>query len=57
MNNTNMQGVMMNNQQFTNANALALRLDMRDEIASFQKYILGLEVIYTSDPNTGETIS
>jgi len=56
MNNVNTQGVMMNNQQFTNANALALRLDMRDEVANFQKFILGLETVYIQDPETGETV-
>ena len=56
MNNTNTQGMMMNNQQFTNASALAIRLDMRDEVANFQKYILGLDTIYVQDPETGETV-
>lgn len=55
LNNTNSQGVMTSNQQFTNANALHIRLDMNDEIANFQKYILGVETIYVEGEN-GEPV-
>jgi hypothetical protein len=37
--------MMLNNAGFNSANALQIRLDMRDEVANFQKYLLGLETI------------
>jgi hypothetical protein len=46
--------MLLNNAGFNSANALQIRLDMSDEIARFQKYILGLETEIIEDKETGE---
>lgn len=41
--------MVLNNAGFNSASALQIRLDMRDEIQNFQKYLLGLETIVDVD--------
>lgn len=48
--------MILNNAGFNSASALQIRLDMREEVASFQKYLLGLETIIEIDENTGEPV-
>lgn len=43
--------MILNNAGYNSLSALQIRLDMRDEIANFQKYLLGIETIIDVDDN------